>query len=277
MVSHTERGAAQTWGHLKDVFFRFLRFVTVGVVNTAVELVVYNLLLVIHNPHNLKVLTVYSTAGVVAAIANSYLLNSRWAFRGAKAEGGTSAMRQRLLFIAQALVNIGINDAVTVAITPLLTNADFLPLQVAQNLAKVVAMATSSASSFMMLSWFVFNSQSSPSGSAEPPLPLDEEEPVRHEIEDPPSMPKSIRQLPHHPHHWRQRWIKPGGGRSVPGPPQALQEPDRATVSQTLPGGSAAPGPASKPSATSPAPGRRTSDGASRDRAARSAGETSRP
>jgi putative flippase GtrA len=136
--------------------FQFLRFITVGLMNTAVELIVYNVLLAIHNPHSLSILTVYSTLGVSAAIANSYLWNSRWAFRGNAVQHGHSARRQRFLFIAQALVNIAINDAVTVALTQALTDWDLIPLVASQNLAKVVAMATSSVSSYLMLRWFVF-------------------------------------------------------------------------------------------------------------------------
>ena len=135
---------------------QFLRFITVGLMNTAVELIVYNALLAIHNPHSLTILTLYSTLGVCAAIANSYLWNSRWAFRGNAAHHGHSARRQRFLFIAQALVNIAINDAVTVGLTQALTDWDLIPLVAAQNLAKVVAMATSSVSSYLMLRWFVF-------------------------------------------------------------------------------------------------------------------------
>lgn len=136
--------------------FQFLRFVTVGLLNTAVELVVYNALLAIHNPHNLAILTMYSTLGVTAAIVNSYLWNSRWAFRGRRAPHGRNAVRQRFLFIAQAVINIGINDAVTVGLTPALTGLDLIPRVAAQNLAKVIAMGTSSVSSYLMLRWFVF-------------------------------------------------------------------------------------------------------------------------
>jgi len=136
--------------------FQFLRFVTVGLLNTAVELIVYNALLAIHDPHNLTILTIYSTLGVIGAIANSYIFNSRWAFRGYRAPAGRTAVRQRFLFIAQALVNIGINDVVTVGLTPLLTGWDIIPRVAAQNLAKVLAMGTSSVSSYLMLRWFVF-------------------------------------------------------------------------------------------------------------------------
>lgn len=158
--------------------YQFLRFITVGLMNTAVELLVYNALLAIHNPHSLTILTVYSTLGVGAAIVNSYLWNSRWAFRSSRAHHGRSALRQRFLFIAQALVNIAINDVVTVGLTPLFTDADFIPRVVAQNLAKVVAMLTASFSSYLMLRWFVFtgdgdadDSADSEDSAEQPPAP----------------------------------------------------------------------------------------------------------
>jgi putative flippase GtrA len=146
------------WGWIRQ----FLKFVTVGLSSTAVELIVYNSLLQIGNPHNLQILTVYSTLGVVAAIVNSYAWNSRWAFKQARVHGGRRAMRQRALFLTQSLVNVGINDAVTIVVTPPLTGLDLLPLTVSQNLAKAVAMSTSSVSSYLMLRRFVFAAARSP-------------------------------------------------------------------------------------------------------------------
>lgn len=137
---------------------QFAKFVTVGVLNTAVELIVYNGLLQLtsSNP-GVALLSLYSTLGVTAAILNSYLLNTRWAFSGQSRETQRGKWRQRLLFLAQAGVNIGINDGVTIGITPLLVGAHVFPVVVAQNLAKVLAMGASSMSSYVMLRLVVFS------------------------------------------------------------------------------------------------------------------------
>lgn len=140
------------WGWVRQ----FLKFITVGLLNTAVELIIYNICLAIHSTVHPATLTLYSTLGVGGAILNSYVWNSRWAFREARARSGVSAMKQRVLFVIQALVNIGINDAVTVVLTPALVGTHIMPAVVSQNLAKVVAMMTSSFSSYAMLRLLVF-------------------------------------------------------------------------------------------------------------------------
>jgi len=145
-------------GRWAPIFRQFLKFITVGLLNTAVELVVYNALLLIHPAHNARILTLYSTIGVVAAIINSYVWNSRWAFKEARDRRGHSTLRQQVLFLIQALINIGINDIVTVGLTPALVAALPVPIVISQNMAKVGAMATSSLSSYAMLRLVVFAS-----------------------------------------------------------------------------------------------------------------------
>lgn len=145
-------------GRWAPIFRQFLKFITVGLLNTAVELVVYNALLLIHPAHNARILTLYSTVGVVTAIINSYIWNSRWAFREARDRRGHSTLRQQVLFFIQAVINIGINDIVTVGLTPALVAALPVPIVLSQNMAKVGAMATSSLSSYAMLRLVVFAS-----------------------------------------------------------------------------------------------------------------------
>lgn len=136
---------------------QFLKFGTVGVFNTALELALFNVLILVHPPRsNLTLLTLYSTLGVVVAIISSYTLNTRWVFRHAAHTDEAPVWRRRTLFLAQAGVNIGINDAVTVGATAALSALGAFPLVIDRNVAKFLAMSSSSVFSFFVMRHVVF-------------------------------------------------------------------------------------------------------------------------
>ncbi|MHB8506334.1 MAG: GtrA family protein [Acidimicrobiales bacterium] len=136
---------------------QFLKFGTVGVFNTGLELALFNALLLVHPPrHDLALLTLYSTLGVVVALVSSYALNTRWVFRHAAHTPGAPVWRRRLLFVVQAGVNIGINDAVTVGLTAGLSALGAFPVVIDRNIAKFAAMFSSSVFSFFVLRHVVF-------------------------------------------------------------------------------------------------------------------------
>jgi putative flippase GtrA len=102
-------------------------------------------------------LLIYNTVAVMLAIFNSYLWNTRWTFH----EQATRSRRERTLFVAQALLNIAINNAVLFFMT------DLLPTQTGEwsvftaNLAKLAAMVAASTISFLLLRSVVFRSKAS--------------------------------------------------------------------------------------------------------------------
>lgn len=136
---------------------QFVQFGLVGLSSTAVELALYNILLLIHRPQSNGLLVVYSTAGVVAAILNSYHWDRRWAFREGAAHGRRAVLRQRLLFLAQSGANIGINDGVVALVAPPLISGHALSAFAAANLAKVAGMFCASMFSFIVLRLVVFH------------------------------------------------------------------------------------------------------------------------
>jgi putative flippase GtrA len=99
----------------------------------------------------------YNTLSVLAAVVNSYIWDSRWAFRGGAAHHGRKAARQRLLFVAQSGANIGINDGVVAVLAPALLALQFLPVAGAENLAKLAGMSSASLFSFVVLRLVVFS------------------------------------------------------------------------------------------------------------------------
>ncbi len=89
---------------------------------------------------------------VACAIANSYLWNRRWTFKDAT----DGSLRQRCLFLLQALVNIAINDAVVILFTRELDSMNFASPVVESNVAKAAAMLVSSSVSYWFMSVLVF-------------------------------------------------------------------------------------------------------------------------
>lgn len=131
---------------------QYLRFCAVGVSNAVVDLGALNLLLLLYPTKSDATLLLYNTVAVALAIMNSYLWNTRWTFH----EHATSSARERTLFIAQALLNILINNVVLYAMTDLLpTEAGDWSILTA-NLSKLAAMVAASTISFLLLRAIVF-------------------------------------------------------------------------------------------------------------------------
>jgi putative flippase GtrA len=141
------------------VYTQFLSFVVVGLSNSAVDLGVFNLLYAIQPTANVDWLVAYNSIAVVCAIANSYVWNTRWTFRRQALHHGGGAWRQRILFVAQSLLNIAINDLIVLFIAPYLMAIHGLPPRLASNAAKAVAMVIASLISFVAMRLVVFASR----------------------------------------------------------------------------------------------------------------------
>ena len=134
---------------------QFVRFATVGVTNSIVDFGVFNLLLVLVPSRNLQILVLFNSVAVALAILNSYLWNTRWTFR-VVVHDRAERRRQTVLFLGQALVNVGVNDLVVVILTRLLEHQTFMSQGTSSNLAKLVAMLVASLSSFLMMKYVVY-------------------------------------------------------------------------------------------------------------------------
>lgn len=130
------------------------RFVAVGASNALVDVGVFNLLMLLLPTRGSWQLVAYNTVAVAAAIANSYLWNSRWTFRDTTRRH--TRHRERLLFVLQSLLNLGINDAVLGGMATLLRHAELFSPVVGNNLAKLLAMFLASTISFVAMKLVVF-------------------------------------------------------------------------------------------------------------------------
>jgi putative flippase GtrA len=139
---------------VKRLLHQFFRFLTVGVTNSVVDFGIFNVLLWIFPTRDLRVLVIYNSVAVALAIVNSYLWNTRFTFRAARQ--GEKAHRQRMLFIAQALFNVGVNDLVVAAFVRVASEEALMSPQLASNASKLVAMLVASLSSFLIMKYVVF-------------------------------------------------------------------------------------------------------------------------
>ena len=141
----------------RSMSLQYLRFCMVGVSNAVVDLAALNLLLLLYPTRSDLTLLVYNTVAVMLAILNSYLWNTRWTFH----DQVTNSGRERALFVAQAILNIAINNVVLVVMTGLLPTQTGGWSILTANLAKLAAMFTASSTSFLLLHTFVFRARAS--------------------------------------------------------------------------------------------------------------------
>lgn len=117
---------------------RFIRFCIVGAINTGIDIAVFSLLFYGFNLN----LLLANSAGFMAAVINSYLLNKIWTFEDASAH---SAQRMGM-FVLIALGGLGISNLVVYI---LVESVGALP-------AKIVAIAAVLVWNFGLTRKFVF-------------------------------------------------------------------------------------------------------------------------
>lgn len=133
-------------------------FSLVGVANAVVDIGTLNLLLWLWPTGDPGMLALYNTVALLCANANSYFWNTMWTFR--RQAKRTDPIQKRVGFAGQAILNIGVNNALFwvavgwLAATP-------LPVVVGQNIAKVFSTVIASALSFLVLRHVVLNPKGS--------------------------------------------------------------------------------------------------------------------
>jgi len=131
--------------------FQFLQFSVIGLANAGIDIGTLNLLLLIFTTDERGWLIAFNTIAYTLAVANSYFWNASITFRRS-AKGSNP---QRLKFIVQGLVSLGVNNLAFVAFSEILQFAG-VPGWLRVNIAKGIAMALSFTASFFMIKYFVF-------------------------------------------------------------------------------------------------------------------------
>jgi len=126
---------------------------TVGLANAAVDIGTLNLLLLLFPMREPWQFALYNLVALVLAQVNSYVLNTRWTFKGRARHD----VRQSVLFILQAIVNIGVSNAIFwLAVRTMFGNTN-LSAFAGGNLAKLLSTALASTLSYFILHHVVFS------------------------------------------------------------------------------------------------------------------------
>lgn len=130
---------------------QFLQFGVIGFANAAIDIGTLNLLLILFHTDDSMLLLLFNTISYSLAVANSYFWNASITFKHA-AKGSS---RQRILFVVQGLVSLGVSNLVFLGANELL---NFIPVPnwMRYNIAKGLAMFLSFLASFFMVKYFVF-------------------------------------------------------------------------------------------------------------------------
>lgn len=137
---------------------QIIRFALIGGSNVVIDFGVYNLLLAVAFSRNPDTLVLYNTIAVIGALANSYIWNRSWTFRSQRLSRGVPVRlwRERLLFGAQGVLNVIVNDGVLAGVTVVLNRNHLLSAYLANNLAKIVGVLAASSVSFLAMRFVVF-------------------------------------------------------------------------------------------------------------------------
>lgn len=131
--------------------FQFMQFSVIGLTNAGVDIGTLNLLLILFPTDDRGMLALFNTIAYSLAVANSYYWNAHITFRHS-AEGNN---RQRLAFIVQGVVSLGVNNFVFLGVNQLFEVLE-IPRWIRYNTAKGIAMFLSFTASFFMMKFFVF-------------------------------------------------------------------------------------------------------------------------
>jgi putative flippase GtrA len=97
---------------------QFLRFAVIGVINTGVDLLVLNLLMIVFDQRDGIHFTIFKTVSFAIAVISSYFLNKYWAFEDKNKKEEVRKFSQFIaVSIIGALINVGIASLV-VSIRP---------------------------------------------------------------------------------------------------------------------------------------------------------------
>ena len=129
-----------------------IKFVLVGILNTAIDFGVLNLLILITGITGGWAIAPLNAISFLCAATNSYLWNKFWTF---KAKGGVAG-KEFSQFLIISLIGIGINTGIVVAGTSLVSPLFGLSSKVWVNLIKVLATGVSMVWNFLGYKFIVF-------------------------------------------------------------------------------------------------------------------------
>jgi putative flippase GtrA len=135
-----------------------MRFLGVGVLNTAADFLVLNALLFVSGPEVKKSwYVVFKIISFLAAVTQSYFLNRRWVFVRERAKEHMPSSGEKKRFLAVSVTGFGINIASSYAVFVILGSAGLFNQRIDANLGALAGSVLTQVSNYIGYKFLVFN------------------------------------------------------------------------------------------------------------------------
>jgi putative flippase GtrA len=143
---------SDTWS---STIRQFLRYCLVGGVNTAIDLLVLNILLWRFPTNNVQVLVVYNSFAYSSGAVSSFFLNKYWTFRQKHRTTRREVMRFASILLLEVLYSNGLVWLAGKALQPVIANPTLWG-----NASKLIAVAVGAVISYIFMRFWTFASGS---------------------------------------------------------------------------------------------------------------------
>jgi putative flippase GtrA len=143
---------SSTWS---STFRQFLRYCLVGGVNTAIDLLVLNILLWRFPTNNVQILVVYNSFAYSSGAVTSFFLNKYWTFRRKQRTTGLQVVRFAIILALEVLYSNGLVWLAGKALQPVIANPTLWG-----NTSKLIAVAVGAVISYIFMRFWTFASGS---------------------------------------------------------------------------------------------------------------------
>jgi len=141
---------------MKKFIRQFSKFVVIGLINTAIDFGVFNLLIWQTGISKGKWIILLNIIAFTIAVINSYFWNKYWTFRAKEADESGEVAKEFSQFIMVTLIGLAINSSIVFVVTTLIQPFFGLSSELWANLAKAAATGFSLIWNFVGYKFFVF-------------------------------------------------------------------------------------------------------------------------
>ena len=137
-----------------STFRQFLRYCLVGGVNTAIDLLILNILLWRFPTNNVQILVGYNSIAYTSGAVSSFFLNKYWTFRRKQRPTWKELVRFAISLALEVLYSNGLVWLAGKALQPLITNTTLWG-----NTSKLLALAVGAVISYTFMRFWTFASR----------------------------------------------------------------------------------------------------------------------
>jgi putative flippase GtrA len=131
------------------------KFILTGVLNTAIDFAIFNLLILAFGLHGANIV-IFRNIAFIAAVGNSYYWNRKWVFKSGHTTRKQIA-KEQLSFLTVSLIGLIINTVVATGVYTLILSSGLpiLPI-IAANIGTVAGIVVVFSSNFLGYKFLVF-------------------------------------------------------------------------------------------------------------------------